>query len=296
MSTNASDFLLLDGATGTELERRGFALTAPLWSARVLIDDPTLLESIHAAYLDAGADAITTNTFRTHARNIEAAGIATDAYTLTRRAVECALRVRDAQHPSALVWGSVAPLGDCYTPGAAPSRDACHAEHGTLIERLFDAGVDAILLETMVSPHEAVAAAEAAEQCAPGRWMISIVLRSDGPHGRMLGGEPIIDLIDTFVGARAIGVNCASAASTLDHVRLLRAFTPKDIAVMAYANTDAFDASSGRWTTSPMREPDTYADTAMTWVDAGAGIIGGCCGTTPDTIAAMQRHRVTRSA
>ena len=83
--------LLLDGATGTELERRGADLSLPLWSAGVLTHVPQLLVDVHRAYLDAGAGGITTNTFRTHARSLAKAGIAHQATELTERAVYCEL-------------------------------------------------------------------------------------------------------------------------------------------------------------------------------------------------------------
>jgi homocysteine S-methyltransferase len=85
--------LLLDGATGTELQRRGVNTGLPLWSARALIEAPEVLRSIHADYINAGADIITTNTFRTKRRTLERAGIGSRARELTRLAVQIA---RDA--------------------------------------------------------------------------------------------------------------------------------------------------------------------------------------------------------
>jgi homocysteine S-methyltransferase len=282
--------ILLDGAMGTELERRGVALTTPLWSARANVDAVDLVEQIHSDYLDAGADAIITNTFRTHARNVHDAGVHVDAGELTQRAVDAALRARDRVNPAAAVLGSVAPLSDCYTPADAPTRADCHAEHAAIIAELLAAGVDGILLETMVSPHEALAAAAEAERLAPGRWMISMVLRSDDPPGTMLSGDPVVDLLPTFESALAIGINCASANSTRGHVELLRRMLPESMSIMAYANTDSYDTSTSSWTHGAHDDPDLYAEMAMTWIDAGARIIGGCCGTTPATIAALARR------
>ncbi|MEM7228166.1 MAG: homocysteine S-methyltransferase family protein [Planctomycetota bacterium] len=282
-----TDVLLLDGATGTELDRRGYRLGEPIWSAAALVDAADLIEQIHIDYLDAGAQAIVTNTFRTHARNIARDPRGLDAAELTKRAVDIAIRARDRINPDALVLGSVAPLEECYDPNQSPPRADCHAEHAQIIEQLLDAGVDTILIETMVTQHEAVAAAAEAQRAAPGNWMISFVLRSEDPPGRMLHGKPVLDVISEIDGALAVGVNCAAANTTAHHVSLLRQMLPEPIRVMAYANTDALDMATGRWIDGALPDADAFADSAMSWVDAGATIIGGCCGTTPEMIAAI---------
>ena len=140
--------LILDGATGTELDRRGVDVTLPLWSARAMIDAPEVLEEIHGDYLRAGADAIVTNTFRTHERSLARAGLPGESGPLTRAAVEIACRARDAVRPEALVFGSVSPLEDCYCPELAPDRSTCTEEHTRMIVDLVDAGVDHVLIET----------------------------------------------------------------------------------------------------------------------------------------------------
>ncbi len=116
MTIDGSKILLLDGATGTELDRRGVDISLPLWSARAIIDAPQAVQDIHSEYLAAGADAITANTFRTHRRSLAKAGLGDQAAELTRHAVQIATRARDQHNPAAMVLGSVAPLEDCYRP------------------------------------------------------------------------------------------------------------------------------------------------------------------------------------
>jgi S-methylmethionine-dependent homocysteine/selenocysteine methylase len=281
--------LLIDGATGTELDRAGIDVSLPLWSARAILDAPDAVREIHGAYLAAGADAITTCTFRTTQRVLERAGRPEPAGALIDCAVRLAIEARDARRPDALVLGGVAPLMECYDPSQAPTEAVCAAEHAAFIERLVGAGVDVVLIETMGTVREARAAARAAERLAPGRWMISFCLAGGDAPGVLLGGEPIDELRGALDGARAVGVNCVAAPRMVPHVEHLRAMLPDDVAVMAYANIGFADAD-GLWINTDAIDPERYADDAMRWIDAGATIIGGCCGTTPATIAAIAKR------
>ena len=278
--------LLMDGATGTELMRRGFELTKPLWSARAILDAPDLIEQIHREYLEAGAEAIITNSFRTHERSLAKAGLGDRAEELTAQAVAIAEQARQKINPDALIFGSVAPLEDCYHPESVPSEEACHREHGQIMRHLMDAGVDYLIIETMNTLREASAAAEEAEQCMPCRWMMSCCTRSIGPPGVLLSGEPLVDLLPQLQNAAAVGVNCVAAPQVESQVRLLRQLLPETIRIMAYANV-SWCNETGDWVDSDAKEPEKFADHAVKWIEAGAGIIGGCCGTTPDTIRAI---------
>ncbi len=287
--TNDCRTLLLDGATGTELGRRGVDITSTAWSARAIRDAPGVLQEIHEQYLHAGAGAITANTFRTHERSVIASDLSGAAKLLTREAVQIAIAARDNVQPAALVFGSVAPLEDCYEPHLAPKFDVCKAEHAQQIERLLDAGVDRILIETINIQHEAMAAAEAAREYAPGKWMISFCTLADGPPGTLLSGQPVTDVLPQLSDAAAVGINCVAAPAIAPHVRLLRALLPDTVEVMAYGNIGRVEPS-GQWVQTDAVSPDRYAMYAQQWRDAGATIIGGCCGTSPETLAAVARQ------
>jgi homocysteine S-methyltransferase len=282
----ASKILLLDGATGTELDRRGVDIALPLWSARALLEAPDVLADIHRDYLEAGAGAITTNTFRTHRRSLARAGFGDRAAELTRRAVEIARQARNAHKPGALVLGSVAPLEDCYRPDLAPEAEACRAEHAEMIGCLVEAGVDLILIETMNNLAEAIAAADAARRMAPGKWMLSVCTKPQGPPGVLLSGEPATPLLDRADNAYAIGVNCVAAPDLEAQVRFLAEALSPGARIMAYANVGYAD-EAGNWISTDAVDPARFAAHARRWVGAGATIVGGCCGTTPDTIRRM---------
>ena len=121
--------ILKDAATGTELDRRGVDCSLPLWSARAMTDAPDILQDIHETYLKKGAQIVVTNTFRTHQRSLEKAGIGSQAEALTKKACEIAMAARDKVNPKALVFGSVASLEDCYEPELTPDYDTCLKEH-----------------------------------------------------------------------------------------------------------------------------------------------------------------------
>ncbi|MCI0365266.1 MAG: homocysteine S-methyltransferase family protein [Phycisphaerales bacterium] len=281
--------ILMDGATGTELGRRGVDISLPLWSARALIDGQTILAEIHRDYLEAGADAITTATFRTHRRSLEKAGMGGRAEELTKRAVAIAVEMRDRYNRKALVLGSVAPLEDCYKPELAPAADVCDDEHGEMIGRLLAAGVDGVAIETQNNRRESLAAAKQAQDQAPGRWMISFCTKSDGPPGTLLSGEPLTDLLPMLASATAVGVNCVAAPATEAQVKLLRLLLEPSVLVSAYANVSKA-GPSGEWVNTDAVDPEIYAQYAARWVNAGATIIGGCCGTRPDMIRAIAKR------
>jgi S-methylmethionine-dependent homocysteine/selenocysteine methylase len=283
------DVLLLDGATGTELGRRGVDLSLPMWSARAILDAPNIIQQIHREYLQAGADLITANTFRTHERSLARVGMGDRARELTHRAVQIARAVRDEVNPNARVLGSVAPLEDCYKPELAPDYNTCETEHAQMIEHLLEAGVDLILIETMNTLREASAAARQAQSFAPGKWILSVCTNHDGPPATLLSGEPATDLLSRVNDALAVGINCVAAPSIEAQVKLLRMLVPQHVRISTYANIGYRD-HDGQWVCTDAIDPEKYTEYAARWVYAGATIIGGCCGTRPATIAALAEH------
>jgi S-methylmethionine-dependent homocysteine/selenocysteine methylase len=268
--------LLLDGATGTELERRGVDCGLPLWSARALLEAPGSVSTIHAEYRVAGAEILTANTFRTQRRTLETAGIGERAAELTALAVELARRAG-----AGWVAGSDPTLEDCYRPDLVPDRDALEREHAEHAENLAAAGADLILVETMNSVREARAAARAAA-ATELPVVVSFVSWRDA---RLLSGEPLLEAIDAVAAASpvALAVNCLPASSVAS---CLPALCESDFPFGVYANLGAPEAT-GEFRRSEDCTPECFADFATSWVEAGARLVGGCCGTTPAHIRAI---------
>lgn len=280
--------IILDGAMGTELTRRGVDTTLPLWSAIALDAAPDVVEQIHRDYLDAGAHVLTTNTFRTNVRALAKAGIAHRARELTFRAVELARRaIALSPRARALhvqIAGSIAPVEDCYSPDLVPSDAELAQEHAVLARNLADAGVDLMLVETQNTIREAVAAACAARATGKPLW-VSFTL--DGQN-RLLSGEPLNDAVQAVMPfePQAVLVNCIPVRQVASALKLLRSTAPPHVLTGAYANVGHVDENVG-WTLTNAISPRAYAEAAREWRDLGAMIIGGCCGTTPEHIAAL---------
>ncbi|MEE3274528.1 MAG: homocysteine S-methyltransferase family protein [Acidobacteriota bacterium] len=272
--------LLLDGATGTELNRRGVGTELPTWSAKALWEAPDVLRAVHRDYVLAGAEIITANTFRTHRRSLDAAGYADKANLLTHKAVELArAAIQDAvpgNGEKVHVAGSIAPLEDCYSPHLVPDSETLSVEHYEMAPALADAGADLLLVETMNTIREAAVAAEVA--VATGLpVMVSFVC---GRDGRLLSGESIPVAAGTLssCGVDAILLNCVPAPDLSVGLSMLASAT--DLPIGGYGNVGYADNIDG-WVITDSVDPQAYAIHAESWMDMGARIIGSCCGTGP---------------
>jgi len=282
--------LLLDGATGTELNRRGVNTDLPLWSARALVEAPEVLRAIHADYARAGAEILTANTFRTHRRSLAEGGLGHRAAELTRLAVETARAgAEDAGGLLRFVAGSLAPLEDCYSPELVPPQPEVEAEHAEMAAHLAAAGADLILVETMNTIREAEAATRAA--LTTGLPVLtSFVCRTD--H-KLFSGESVTEAVAAIapLGVAGLLVNCTPSTTIRMPFAELRAAVQSQARPPAitglYANIGHTDDITG-WTNTADVSPLAYAQLAAGWLAQGARLIGGCCGTTPAHIAALR--------
>lgn len=263
---------ILDGAIGTELIARGVTLRAPEWSARAIVDAPVLLGEVHRDYAEAGATLHTANTFRTQPRAAGGAwrGLLRDAVTIAK----------DAVPPAHRVLGSMAPVEDCYRPELSPGT-AARAEHDVIARALKEAGCDRLLCETFAHPEEARAAVEAALATGLPTWLSLTA----GPFGDLLSPSELVDIARDCVsaGVERVLVNCIAATDTLAYVDAVASL---DVPIGVYANAGREDDALGWGATGP-RAAEAYADLAERWADAGATVIGGCCGTGPLHIRAL---------
>jgi S-methylmethionine-dependent homocysteine/selenocysteine methylase len=283
--------LLLDAAMGSDLDRRGLATTLPLWSALALLERPDLVRQIHLDNLRAGADIITTNTFRTTARTLRRADLDPDrARELDALAVRLALEARDeAGRPDALIAGSIAPLEDCYLPVFDTPEDQPLAEHRAQANSLAEDGVDLLMVETMPTATEAAIALQAAlETGAPTTVGFVCAPPQNGEPPRLLSGETLAAALKqvTPLGPTAILVNCAAPPVITAALRELRTLT--SLPIGGYANAGRIDDQVG-WVPDAALSGERYAAFAREWLALGARLIGGCCGATPEHTAALRR-------
>jgi S-methylmethionine-dependent homocysteine/selenocysteine methylase len=269
--------LLLDGATGTELEARGVRSELPLWSSHALLEAPDVLSAIHRDYARAGAEALTAASFRTQRRTLARAGLASRAAELTAQAVALARRAGGDVY----VLGSAPPLEDCYRPDLVPDDESLRREHAEHAVNLAAGGADAILAET----HNTAREAHAAVTAAAAVGLPVIVSFVCGADACLLSGEPLGEALDEVVplGPLAVGVNCLPPSAVDACLEVLAA---SGLAFGVYANLGAPGAEPAA-PRSAACSPHDYAIHAQKWLRAGARFVGGCCGTTPAHVSAV---------
>ncbi|HLL80884.1 MAG TPA: homocysteine S-methyltransferase family protein [Ktedonobacteraceae bacterium] len=274
------NILVLDGAMGTEILHHGVATTLPLWSAQALLTHPQVVQRIHEEYVKAGADILITDTFRTTPRAFakvgrseeEARNAAQLACRLARRAIEYVQPSRDVY-----VAGSIAPLEECYSPELTPPDDALEREHLLTAQTLKEGGVDFLLLETMITKRETLAAVRAAKSVG----MPFAVSFCTNEQGNLLSGEPLEEVVTEVDGFNPlfIGVNCVSPAIATLTLRKLKGITSRPLSV--YAQGEGMPRDDQGWSFDELSESEDYVTCARQWLQEGAQVVGGCCGTSP---------------
>lgn len=268
---------------GSELLRRGVTSATTLWGVGALVHDPQAVLQIHRDYVAAGCEMLTANTFRVApyalrrlSRYPAPEELATTAVKLAREAARSAKR-------EVLVFASMTTLEDCYRPDLVPDDATLAIEHRKTAEILAAAGPDGLLLETFNTIREARAACEAA--VATGLPVIVCFACQRG--GRLLSGEHAGDAARAVClpGVLAVGVNCTRLSDLLPALTQMAVAT--DLPLVAYANNGWYDAQSPHLAAS-RADPERYARCMLACVAAGARLVGGCCGTTPEDLAAVR--------
>lgn len=288
--------VLFPGGVGALLHDRGIETKLPLWSASALLSESgrKVVHDIHREYIDAGAEVITTNTFRTNVRKFWEAGLTQqDAYNATVSAVRAAQRARTESGRSDIpIGGSVGPVEECYEPDRVPSDAELKEEHGLLAWWLKEAGVDFIAIETINTIREARIAAEAARnEGLP--FTISFVCDVEG---NLLSGEPIEAAVEAIKDLEPIALctNCRSAHVIQKSVERLLACSPFPVGVYANGGGEPNHETNG-WHCLHENPEEDYAYHADEWLEKGVQIVGGCCGTTPAHVRAVRARFSARS-
>jgi homocysteine S-methyltransferase len=281
------DTVLCDGAMGTMLYARGVFINRCY--DELNLSDPNLILSIHEEYLQAGAEILETNTFGANRFRLTRHGLASKVaeinaagVKLARQAVE---HLQEKQAGTAYVAGSIGPLGVRLEPLGKTGLDEARAAFAEQIRALADAGVDLLIIETMPALNEAREALLAAEETAPDLPVL-VMVTVDDESNCLDGSSPQqAAALLTEWGAGAIGVNCSTGPSTvLTAIEAMRSSTTLPLAAMPNAGMPR--AIEGR--NIYLCSPEYMASFARKAIAAGAQIVGGCCGTTPNHIRAMR--------
>ena len=291
-----SGLVVLDGGLATELERRGANLNDPLWSARLLIEQPELIRAVHLDYFRAGADVATTASYQATFEGLARRGFDPEATAaLLRKSVALASEARDEfwSEPSQrsnrlrpLVAASIGPYGAMLADGSeyrgryGLSEQALIDFHRPRMAVLASSGAEVLACETIPCAVEARALAKLLPEFADMPAWISFSCR-DGLHD--CEGELIADCarqLQDCAQVVAVGINCTAPQHVESLLQELRKATDKPL--LAYPNSgEHYDAQSKSW--NGCATPLEFARRASGWQAAGARLIGGCCRTTPTT-------------
>ncbi len=294
--------ILLDGATGTELQSRGVPMSSAAWSGLAVATHPDVVRQVHLDYIQAGAEIIITNTFASGRHMLREAGeesrteeINRQAALLARQAREEAAEASSGEENWALapdgVWvaGSISAMAAGKGGAKRPPLHEMRTIFAEQAELLADAGVDFLILEMMRDIDYSCAALEAASATGLPVWVGFSCVRTEA--GNLIMSPTITEEINLEAGVAAVMAEGGELAAVMhSDVNVTGAALAAIQAVWdgptgAYPESDFFTMPS--WHFVDISPPDAFAEQAMAWVGQGAQLVGGCCGFGPGHIRAL---------
>jgi homocysteine S-methyltransferase len=291
----AGDVIVVDGATGTELQRRGAPMDRAAWCARATLTHPGLLRQLHEDYIRAGAHVVTANTFASSRRMLAPAGLDDAVAEINTNAVRIVREARDRTappHPVA-VAGSLSTMKPILPgtgksdPAFVPTAREAKATYGELANLLAEAGAEMILMEMMCDVEQAGYALEAAVATGLPVWVGFSVHAAVNGRVTMHGNDELnfAEVIDPVmrIGGSVAGVMHSYADETTAALEIL--FRHWSGPVSAYPESGYFEMPE--WRFVDIVAPEAFAAQTRSWVESGVQIVGGCCGIGPEHIEAM---------
>jgi methionine synthase I (cobalamin-dependent) len=273
-----SGIILGDGAMGTMLQLAGLTDGAP---ERWNVERPDVVSSIHRAYVEAGSDFISTNTFGGTRNRLQLDGLQDRIFELN----EAGAKLARAEAGERLVAGSMGPTGELMDPLGTLTPDGARESFAEQARALKAGGADVALIETMSALEEVQAAVDGARQAG----LTAIVTLSFDTHFRTMMGVKPVDALKTIAawGVPVVGANCGNGPAEIERVMTeMSQAKPAGVVLMAKSN-----AGMPRWKDDRITyggTPEVMADYARKMRELGVRVIGGCCGSTPEHIAAMR--------
>jgi S-methylmethionine-dependent homocysteine/selenocysteine methylase len=314
------ELLILDGGTGREIEAQGGPFRQPEWSALALYEDPDIVRQVHESFIAAGANAITTNTYAIVPFHLGIDRYTQDSKRLLALAVDLAVQAvvgtnkdndtNKKKKKNVLILGSIPPICGSYEPNKFDPLVA-----GPILHDFLDAmkgKVDALILETIGSIREAelyLSEIEIFQQQSSSSsdklpvWLSFCIKTNHGPvqPPLLMSGETLTQAIQQLTAKHLLSqvsvvlVNCCDVLITKSCIQELRGVVSPTTRIGAYPN--AFSIPPPRAANHTLRAvdnnvtPDMLRSTAVEWIQAGATVLGGCCGVGPTHIAAMASLR-----
>ena len=284
----AAGVLLADGAMGTMLYAAGVPLDDCFDALN--LSRPDLVAAVHRSYLSAGADVIETNTFGANRYRLAAFGLEGKVREINRRGVRLAREAREVGGTGALVAGSIGPTARTLAPFGTTNPTEVRDAYQEQIEALLEGGVDLLVVETIGGVDEMEQAIGAAHDACD---LPVVALMTFAEDGRTLSGTEPSEVVERLapLGVAALGANCSvGPRDIVPVIAAMRRRLDEDgraapaLACMPNAGWPAHVGGRVIYRSSP----DYFADFARHAIEAGARLVGGCCGTTPEHTRAMR--------
>ncbi|MBK9600319.1 MAG: bifunctional homocysteine S-methyltransferase/methylenetetrahydrofolate reductase [Anaerolineales bacterium] len=283
--------LLADGAMGTMLHTRGVNFDKCF--DELNLTKPAAVADIHREYIEAGAQLIITNTFGANRFKLGKHGLASEVTAINRAGVELAKKIIAASFKDILIAGDIGPLGVRIAPYGRVKPEEARAAFAEQVKALAEAGADLIAIETMSDLYEIQEAIKAAKQTCDLPVVASVTFTRDDLT--VLGDDPMkVARKVKEAGADVIGVNCSGGPSQLLRILKQMKHAVPDGKFWVKPNAGWPEQVGGR--IMYPADADYFGDYALAFREAGANIVGGCCGTTPQHISAMKKAFETAPA
>ena len=278
--------LVSDGATGTNLQMVG--LTAGIAPEIWVMEQPQKIIDLERAFVESGSDIILTCTFGGTSLRLKDSPYHEQIPELNKKAVELA-RIAASNHPDVIIAGSMGPVGGLLKPYGPLSIEEVTDSYTEQASALTDVGVDLIVIETQFSLDEAKSALAAVK--SSGDLPVVVSFSYDRGLRTMMGVKPI-QVVDTFIplGVTAIGANCGTTFENMETIIKEYFSSAPNIPIWAKPNAGMPELNNDGETVFNIT-PAEAGEAAYRNVQAGASIVGGCCGNTPDHIAEIS-HRL----
>ena len=274
--------LIMDGAMGTELMRRGIELPLPLWSSMSNIDQFDQVMNIHKDYIEAGSDILTANTFRTTPRTFIKAGYSQNESEIISEQC-CNMAIEAAKHAvkkeNTLIAGSVAPLEDCYEPLHFPGKEIAKKEFQLIIDRIIRKGVDILLFETMGNYEEIESVLQVSNHVDIQRWL-SIVLKN---KNSILDGTELQKVVELANKNKIdmVLINCTPVNIILEALDIFLGYRKGKWGVYPNAGEN-MPTKEGEFVSK--LDDESFCKAIQDYITLGASVVGSCCGSTPNTV------------
>ena len=285
---DGDEVLLIDGATGTELQRRGVPMDEVAWSGAAVLSHPEIVRETHEDYIRAGARVIITNTFGSTRQMLGPAGYGDKVEVVHRNAVRLAIEARDnVGEPGVAVAGSISTEPPRFDRDAFLAPDKELAAYQEAAGLLAESGVEVIALEMINETQHATRAMTAAKETGLPIWLgVGCKKTDDGCIASFdhpdLAFETLLDAL-VPLGPDVINIMHSEIAAVPEAIGMVRERWSGPVGV--YPESGYFTAP--HWSFVDVISPADFVKEALNWVSKGARLLGGCCGTSPEHIRAL---------